>query len=404
MVPKFLRKKFAGVQQPLGRWILRHIAEFIVLSPAILVTWLWLKLLKKRVFFTGIGSNSISAFLQPLEPEIRRRSEMPFGLRRLIVLNLSRDANSQVRKMYDRVVRIYGAEAKPQRRIIWWAANVGGLRLPKVDILEAQNDPLWHEGLPVVEFTQSEVDLGESFLRSIGVKKDQKIVCYATRTASYYSELQKSGVTLKSQTIRNPDENVYFHVAKSLSERGYFVIRMGKDLSTKIPKEFESSIYDYASLNRSDFLDAYLLYKCGFLLNGGTGIFIFRAIFNLPTVQADLYRILQNLYFGDIGLFQKVWSLKEDRLLTVREMVTIGDGFSDERHQERLGVRLVKNTADEILAACNEMEERLNGTWISTEEDEVLQQKYWRLICESGHHGGRIGAQFLRENQDLLRE
>ena len=404
MVPKFLRKKFAGVQQPLGRWILRHVAEFIVLSPAVLVTWLWLKLLKKRVFFTGIGSNSISAFLQPLEPEIRRRSEMPFGLRRLIVLNLSRDANSQVRKMYNRVVRIYGAEAKLQRRIIWWAANVGGLRLPKVDILKAQNEPLWHKGLPVVGFTQSEVDLGESFLRSIGVKEDQKIVCFATRTASYYSGLQNSGVTLKSQTIRNPDENVYFHVAKSLSERGCFVIRMGKDLSTKIPKEFESSIYDYASLDRSDFLDAYLLFKCGFLLNGGTGIFIFRAIFNLPTVQADLYRILQNLYFGDIGLFQKVWSLKEDRLLTVKEMVTMGDGFSDERHQERLGVRLVKNTAEEILAACNEMEARLNGTWISTEEDEVLQQKYWRLICDSGHNGGRIGAQFLRENQDLLRE
>ena len=329
---------------------------------------------------------------------------MPFGLRRLIVLNLSSDANSQVRKMYNRVVRIYGAEAKLQRRIIWWAANVGGLRLPKVDILEAQNDPLWHEGLPVVEFTQSEVDLGESFLRSIGVKKDQKIVCFATRTASYYSGLQNSGVTLKSQTIRNPDENVYFHVAKSLSDRGYFVIRMGKDLSTKIPKEFESSIYDYASLDRSDFLDAYLLYKCGLLLNGGTGIFIFRAIFNLPTVQADLYRILQNLYFGDIGLFQKVWSLKANRLLTVKEMVTMGDGFSDERHQERLGVRLVKNTADEMLAACDEMELRLHETWTSTEEDEVLQQKYWRLICESGHHGGRIGAQFLRENQDLLRE
>ncbi len=62
------------------------------------------------------------------------------------------------------------------------------------------------------------------------------------------------------------------------------------------------------------------------------------------------------------------------------------------------------DTDDEILAACNEMEARLNGTWISTEEDEVLQQKYWRLICDSGHNGGRIGAQFLGENQDLLRE
>ena len=165
MIPKFVRKKFAGVQQPLGRWILRHVAEFIVLSPAILVTWLWLKIRRKEVFFTGIGSNSISAFVQPLEPEIRRRAQTTDGLEKLIVLNLASDANSQVRKMYDRVVSVYGVEAKLRRRIIWWASSIGGLQLPKVDILEAQNDPLWHTGSPVVGFTQSEIDFGEKFLQ-----------------------------------------------------------------------------------------------------------------------------------------------------------------------------------------------------------------------------------------------
>jgi putative glycosyltransferase (TIGR04372 family) len=179
---------------------------------------------------------------------------------------------------------------------------------------------------------------------------------------------------------------------------------MGKDLSVKVPQEFESYIYDYALLSRSDFLDAYLLRRCEFLLNGGTGIFLFRAILNLSSVQTDLYRVLKNKFFGDIMLFQKVWLVRENRLATVSEMVAMGDSFSDERHQERLGVRLVKNSAEEILAACDEMEARLNGTWVTTEEDEILQKKYWDLICDSGHHGGRIGAQFLRENQDLLRE
>ena len=404
MIPKFVRKKFAGVQQPLGRWILRHVAEFIVLSPAILVTWLWLKLSKKRVFLVGVASNSISAFLQPLEPELRRRMRSSNSLSKLIVLNMATDANSQIRKMYDRVVRIYGAEVKLQRRLMWWASSLGKLQIPRVGILEAQNDPLWHVGDPVVGFTQSEIDFGEIFLRSIGLAKDQKFVCYATRTASYYASIESSGVKLKGQSIRNPDESVYFQVVKALSERGYFVIRMGKDLSSKVPNEFESSIYDYASSDRSDFLDSFLLSKCDLLVNGGTGIFIFRAIFNLPTLQADLYRILQNTFFGDIGLFQKVWLVKEGRLMTVGEMVAMGDSFSDERHQVRLGVRLVKNTADEILAACNEMEARLNGTWVTTEEDEILQKKYWDLICDSGHHGGRVGAQFLRDNQDLLRE
>ena len=403
MIPKFVRKKFAGVQQPLGRWILRHVAEFIVLSPAILVTWLWLKLRHKEVLLVGVGSSSISAFVQPLEPEIRRRARTTAGLEKLIVLNLASDANSQVRKMYDRVVSVYGVEAKLRRRIIWWASSIGGLQLPKVDILEAQNDPLWHTGSPVVGFTQSEIDFGEKFLQSIGVKSGQKIVCYTTRTASYYAGLQKSGVKLKPQTVRNPDESVYFDVAKALSDRGYYVIRMGKNLATKVPSELENQIFDYASSARSEFLDAYLLSRCNYLLNGGTGIFLFLAILNLPTVQTDLYRILKNKFFGDVGLFQKVWLVRENRLATVGEMVAIGDSFSDERHQERLGVRLVKNTAEEILAACEEMEARLNGTWVTTEEDEILQKKYWDLICDSGHHGGRIGAQFLRDNQDLLR-
>jgi putative glycosyltransferase (TIGR04372 family) len=326
------------------------------------------------------------------------------GLSNLIVLNLAKDANSQIRKMYDRVVRIYGEESRLQRRLIWWASNLGRLQIPKVDILDAQDNPLWHTGKPVVAFTEDELAEGEKFLQSVGVLTDQKIVCYATRTSSYYSSLQKSGVKLKPQSVRNPDESVYFDVAKTLSNRGYFVIRMGKDLATKVPQEFTNHIFDYASSTRSEFLDAYLLSRCNYLLNGGTGIFLFRAILNLPSVQTDLYRILKNKFYGDVALFQKVWLVNENRLATVGEMVAMGDSFSDERHQERLGVRLVKNTAEEILAACDEMEARLDGTWVTTDEDEMLQRKYWSLICDSGHNGGRIGAQFLRKNQDLLRE
>jgi putative glycosyltransferase (TIGR04372 family) len=403
VIPKFVRKKFAGVQQPLGRWILRHVVEFIVLSPAILVTWLWLKIRHKEVLLVGIGSSSITAFALPLEPEVRRRSGKSSEVKRLIVLNLSPDANSQVRKMYDRVVRIHGSEAKFRRRIIWWASSIGGLRLPKLDILEAQNDPLWHTGTPVVWLNRSEVDYGERFLQSIGVKNGQKIACFTVRSASYYSELQKTSGKLKAQNIRNPDEKIYYEVAKVLSSRGYFVIRMGKDLKIRVPEDLTRDVFDYATLERSDLLDTYLLQRCQLLVNGGTGIHTFRSIMNLGSLETDLYRVLKNLLAGDVGLFQKVWLVRENRLATVGEMVAMGDSFSDERHQERLGVRLVKNTAEEILAACDEMEARLNGTWVTTQEDEILQKKYWDLICDSGHHGGRIGAQFLRDNQDLLR-
>jgi len=403
VIPKFVRDKFAGVQQPLGRWILRHVLEFIVLSPAILVTWLYLKLRHKVIFFVGVSSSAISAFLQVLEPELRRRMSTEGNLSRLIVLNLSKDANSQIRLMYDRVVKIYGEEARIRRRIVWWASNLGRLKLKVVDILDAQNDPQWHIGKPVVAFTAEELQRGEDFLHLIGVKPGQKIVCYATRTASYYDGLKREGVKLKAQTIRNPDERVYFEVMRKLSKRDYFVIRMGKDLNNKIPAEYSSHIYDHASKTRSEFLDAFLLYRCNFLVNGGTGIFIFRAIFNLGTVQTDLYRTLKNTFFGDISCLQRVQILADKHFATISEMVAMNDQFSDERHQARLGVALVKNTAEEILDMFDEMEARENGTWVTTPEDEELQQRYWSLITKTGHHGGRIGAQFLRDNQDLLR-
>ena len=402
MIPKFVRAKFAGVKQPLGRWILRHVVEFIVLSPAILVTWLWLKARRKEVLLVGVVSSSISAFLMPLEVELRRRVDIKSSLRQLIVLDLSPDANSQIRKMYDRIVRIYGEEAKLLRRIIWWASALGRLQLPKKEILVTQEDPMWHLGQPIVSLTPAEIEAGDKFLELIGVGKNQPIVCYATRSSSYYEKLSASGVQIKPQNVRNPDESIYFEVAKCLCEQGMFVIRMGKNLDTKVPDSYQKYILDYASEFRTDFLDVFLLHKCIFLINGSTGIGLMRAIFDLPTIYSDFYRNHNNFFKGDLASFQKVYYVNKNRFATTSEMVSMKDQYSDERHQERLGVRLVKNTVEEILAACDEMIARLSGTWVTTDQDDVLQKKYWELSCTSEHHGGRIGAQFLRDNQDLL--
>ena len=59
------------------------------------------------------------------------------------------------------------------------------------------------------------------------------------------------------------------------------------------------------------------------------------------------------------------------------------------------------------------MEDRLNGRWITTSEDEELQLRFWALFDDIEVHyrggeplhgviGSRIGAEFLRSNQNLL--
>ena len=403
MFAKLLRKKFAGVQQPLGRWIMRHVLEFIVLSPAILVTWLYLKLLKFEVIIVGVASSAISSFLAPLEPELRERSMTSFRLRRTIVLNLSKDANSQIRRMYDEIVKIYGDEKSLLRRIFWWSSKFGVSATTPAQNLSHR---AWQDQSSSVGFSIAENELGEQYLNSI--KVSEKFVCYATRTESYYTKLIEQGVVVKPRSVRNPDERVYLKVASKLADDNLSVIRMGKDLDTKISEsEFPGSI-DYATTSRTDFLDCFLMKNCKFAFVGNTGIVWFRWLFNLPNLHCDVYDIRYTQMTSDIFIFQKVWMKSENRVATISEMLKMRSEYSDERHQGRLGVELIKNTADEILSACNEMNSRIDGTWISTPQDEELQQRYLDLVVKYSDQptwrgGGRVGTQFLRDNQDLLK-
>lgn len=404
MIPKFIRKKFLGVQVPLGKWIVRHVLELIILSPAILITWLYLKIRKYEVIIVGVASSVISNFLGPLEPELRKRINTDTGLARTIVLNLSVDANTQIRKMYDEIVVMYGDERKLRRRIIWWASKFGVKTTTPAQVL---SDPVWRVGLPSVSLTPTEIELGRKYLGAVGISGN-KFICYATRSESYYAKLIEQGVAIKPRSSRNPDEKIYLKVANKLAEENLAIIRMGKDLDTKISRSEYPKIIDYASTSRTDLLDCFLMKYCKFVFIGVTGIVWFRWLFNLPNVLGDVYDIRYTVMTNDIFIFQKVWLTNEKRLATVSEMLRMKSEYSDERHQARLGVELVKNTADEIYAACQEMNARVDDTWKSTPDDEELQQRYLDLVIKHSDKptwrgGGRVGTQFLRDNQNLLR-
>ena len=339
----------------------------------------------------------------PLEPELRRRKGNHGQLGRTVILYLSSDANQQIRKMYDRVVKIYGAERRVKRRIIWWASQRFVYRR---ELFDDQSDPMWVEGRPVLVFTEEEENCGKQFLESNGLKPNE-FICYTVRSESYYLARIAEGQVIKPQSIRNPSESVYLKVAESLNQDGFKVLRVGKDLGLKLDKSEFPNILDYSSEFRTDFLDVYLLKYCKYLFCGNAGIITLRWLWNLPSVTGDSYLIWRNQICYDIFLLQRVWLKQENRLATFTEMLSL-HGYSEEKHQPGLGVELVKNTADEIRDACDEMNARIDGTWVTTKEDEDLQRQYQNLIVKFSNQPtwngrGRIGAKFLRDNQDLLR-
>ena len=79
------------------------------------------------------------------------------------------------------------------------------------------------------------------------------------------------------------------------------------------------------------------------------------------------------------------------------------------------GIKLVENSPEEIRDVALEMADRLEGTWIPDENDEKLQDKFWKIFTSESKtqfsaygtvlHGeirARYGAKFLRENINWL--
>ena len=92
--------------------------------------------------------------------------------------------------------------------------------------------------------------------------------------------------------------------------------------------------------------------------------------------------------------------------MMVKEILESGaGGFLHAEKYADMGIELIENTPEEIFDVSMEMDQRLNGTWETSEEDEVLQKRFWGMFPKSELHGefrARIGAEFLRQNSVLL--
>ena len=103
---------------------------------------------------------------------------------------------------------------------------------------------------------------------------------------------------------------------------------------------------------------------------------------------------------------RRLWLSDERRFLTFREIRESGvSELVISEQYEQLGIEVTENTPEEITAVVMEMDERLKGTWQTTEEDEELQRQFWSLVKPSELNGAllpRIATEFLRQNHELL--
>jgi putative glycosyltransferase (TIGR04372 family) len=324
---------------------------------------------------------------------------------KFLLLSTSKPANHQLVVMFNRIVPIISSS---RLYSIMSAANKQWPELAvwlDLSSLGPSDFELWSNSRTQLAFTDEEVARGKELLHAMGIPDGAPFVCFAIRDKSYLAGHMPEQ-SWRHHDYRDADIENCRLMAEWLAAQGIWVIRMG----ATVEKPFKSGnprIIDYANRYRSDFGDIFLLGTCKFFVGDTAGIFWPAAILGVPVALTNLVPINHLCPLaGSMVMLKKYRRSKTEGLISYKNVVESGfDGFLDTQQHEAAGIELVENTAEEILGMAQELNARIDGTWISTPEDEDLHARFWSIFPK-GHpsHGcpARVPIEFLRRNRDLF--
>ena len=250
-------------------------------------------------------------------------------------------------------------------------------------IVETGNTPF--------EFSNEEIARGENFLNSLSVKKPY--VCFAARSSEYKDNLI-GGDMLNSwlnnmiapAEVRNMDFFDYSKGIGYLYENGVQAIHMGRGTVKRLPV----NCIDYASNYADEFMDWYLIANCDFAVVNFFGFSQMVAFMHKPQLLVNGYPLTigfsgANYTKFDIFLPQKMYDVTKGRFLTLRESLKMEfeeRKYNNPRSLEELGIKAIKNTADEIKEATEEMYLQITGKWKDTIEDIENARRFEKIMDE----------------------
>jgi putative glycosyltransferase (TIGR04372 family) len=275
------------------------------------------------------------------------------------------------------------------------------------DIWNNKNDVLIHalNARPHYQFTFREEAKGQKELSKI-VPEGQPFICFHVRDSAYLNKVYPNQ-DWEYHDYRNASIRNYLRCVEKLVQRGYIAIRMGSVVKEELILS-NPAIINYAENGqRTEFMDVYLAAKCRFFLGSDTGLSIVPELLRQPIVYTNWCKLSDLTTWVRVGLVipKKLYLKQKNRFLKFSEMLqlsTVKGNFT--QYLKKREIEVIENTPEEILDVAIEMDERLKGTWKTTEENEDLQCRFWALYGPKKVKSPsfRIGTEFLRQNLNLL--
>ncbi|WP_419786643.1 TIGR04372 family glycosyltransferase [Pseudodesulfovibrio sp.] len=279
--------------------------------------------------------------------------------------------------------------------------KLGGLGVSSMYVHKVSgNDPKglarFHPGH--LSLSEAEKAEGERQCAELGIAPGTPIVPVMSRDNAYLQKIQEPTAL---DTYRNVEIDSYIPAMEMLANT-HAVVRMGTAVTGKLPTS-HPGIIDYSlSGKRTELLDVYLSAACRFFLSCGTGLdSITVCSFRKPVLYVHSIPPADVPFFkpNTMVALKKYWHTKEERYLSLselfsRKLAKMVNASDLSPHD----IVVHDCTPEEVTEAVREMTARLDGSWVETDEDKTLQERF-RDILEQGtgiRYQGHMSAYSLR--------
>lgn len=271
--------------------------------------------------------------------------------------------------------------------------------------------PLWKSASRdkvFLKWTQEEEVKGNALLEKYGIAEKDWYICFHNRDSRYLSETHTyvPSEHWKYHDYRDSKIENYILAAQWVVEQGGYAFRVGMLHEQRLIDT--GRIIDYTSTG-DDFGNIYLLSHCKFQLGTGDGVAQISSVFGVPIALANypLLEYITTMRDGDLYIPKLLWWNHQQRYLTLDEWLTQGMGRLQRAEEyDKHDLAPIENTAEEILELCQEMNQKIDGTWQEQEGDRELIEKYKAIMNDpkfwcSGCPA-MMATTFLRRHKDVL--
>ena len=240
-------------------------------------------------------------------------------------------------------------------------------------------DGLYEKNYPLPKFSDEDNLAGQNFIDKFC--PSGKFVCLNARDAAYL--LSRSGKDWSYHNYRDSDISTYVAAAEALAEMGYTVFRMGalvkNPLVSKHPR-----VIDYATNGmRTEFLDIFLGAHCTFCISTGSGWDSVPNIFRRRIMYVNYLPIFETSATAlPFTIYPKL--LRDPKLLKPLTLIDLIEKNLATPHSTaayaNAEVEIRDLSSEELVEAVTEMAQRVEGTFIETQEQKEMQAKLKHIL------------------------